>query len=146
MNNTELQLNKLAQGFISIQNGIDWFDTFDRNEKKEIFQILSVILTQAHPTSDEIANGIEQSKLKPSCAPCALIDNCQDIDNPKLNLPRISGHRVKPQERKLRIPAALHIRVSSDAFFGCRRFLCNQKGCWLLETCSGTGDGSPIRF
>lgn len=52
-----------------------------------------------------------------------------------LNLPRISGHRVKPQVRKFRIPAALHIRVPSDAFFGCRRFLCNQTGCWLLVTC-----------
>lgn len=73
MKNTELHLNKIAQGFISIQNGIDWFDSFDLNEKKEILQSLSVILTQAHPTSDEIANGIEQSKLQTTFTPCVLM-------------------------------------------------------------------------
>jgi hypothetical protein len=73
MNNTELQLNKIAQGFISIQSGIDWFDTFDQNEKKEVLQTLSVILTQAHPTRDEILSGVKKSKLKPTYTPCILI-------------------------------------------------------------------------
>ena len=73
MKDTELHLNIIAQGFMSIQNGLDWFDSSDLNEKKETLQSLSAILTQAPPTSDEIVHGIEQSKLKTTYTPCMLL-------------------------------------------------------------------------
>ena len=42
-----------------------------------------------------------------------------------LNFPRKSGHRVKPQSVSSRIHAAFYSRVTSDVFFGCRKFRCN---------------------
>jgi Family of unknown function (DUF5958) len=73
MNKTELQLNKIAQGFVSLKDGIDWFDASDLNTKKNILQSLSVILTQSHPTSDDVENGIKQSELKRTYTPCVLM-------------------------------------------------------------------------
>ena len=73
MNHIELHLNQIAQGHITIKKGIDWFNSHDLNEKKEIIQTLSEILTQAHPTNNEIENGIEISKLKPTYTPCVLM-------------------------------------------------------------------------
>jgi DNA repair exonuclease SbcCD ATPase subunit len=46
-----------------------------------------------------------------------------------LNFPRNSGHRVKPQAEKFRIPAALHNQARSDVFFCCRRFQYSKTGC-----------------
>jgi hypothetical protein len=73
MNDIEIQLNKIAQGIVSVQSGIDWFDTFDLNEKKVILHTLGYILTQSRPTIDEITNGIEKSKLKTTYTPCVLM-------------------------------------------------------------------------
>jgi hypothetical protein len=46
-----------------------------------------------------------------------------------MNFPRNSGHRVKPQAEKFRIPAALHNQARSDVFFCCRRFQYSKTGC-----------------
>jgi hypothetical protein len=73
MNDIELHLNKIAQGLISIQSGVDWFNSFDLNEKNEVLESLSYILMQSHPTIGEIADGIEKSKLKPTYTPCVLM-------------------------------------------------------------------------
>ncbi len=73
MNKTELQLNKIAQGFIRFKDGIDWFDESDLDKKKDILHSLSVILTQSHPTSDEVEIGINRSKLKRTYTPCVLM-------------------------------------------------------------------------
>lgn len=73
MDQTELQLNKIAQGFLSLKDGIDWFDASDLNTKKDILQSLSIILTQSHPTVDEVENGISRSELKRTYTPCVLL-------------------------------------------------------------------------
>lgn len=73
MNKTELQLNKIAQGIVRLKDGIDWFDTCDLDTKKDILHSLSVILTQSHPTSDEVEIGIKRSELKRTYTPCVLM-------------------------------------------------------------------------
>lgn len=73
MNNSELQLNKLAQGFVSLIDGVDWFNGSNLNTKKDILQSLSVILLQSHPTTEEVISGISRSKLKRTDTPCVLM-------------------------------------------------------------------------
>jgi len=73
MNQTDLQINKIAHGFVKLRDGIDWFNTFDLKSKKEILQSLSNFLSQAHPTRKEVDDGIKLSGLKPSYTPCALL-------------------------------------------------------------------------
>ncbi len=73
MNQTDLQINKIAQGFVKLRDGIAWFDAFDVKCKKEILQSLSYFLSQAHPTRNEVDDGIKLSGLKPSYTPCVLL-------------------------------------------------------------------------
>jgi hypothetical protein len=73
MNKTELQINKIAQGFLTLKDGIDWFDASDPITKKDILQSLSAILTQSHPTADEVEKGINRSELKRTYTPCVLM-------------------------------------------------------------------------
>ena len=73
MNQTELQINKIAQGIIKFGDGINWFEVCDLKSKKEILQSLSYFLAQAHPSRKEVANGIKLSGLKPSYTPCVLM-------------------------------------------------------------------------
>ncbi len=73
MNQTDLQINKIAQGFVKLQDGIDWFNAFDVKSKKGILQSISYFLSQAHPTRNEVDDGIKLSGLKPSYTPCVLL-------------------------------------------------------------------------
>lgn len=73
MNKTELQINKISQGIISLKDGINWFDTCELKIKMDVLQSLSAFLTQAHPARKEIENGIKQSGLKPTYTPCVLM-------------------------------------------------------------------------
>ena len=73
MNETELQLNKIAQGLVRVEDGIDWFDASDLDTKRNVLQSLSVFLTQSHPTCDEVEKGITRSELKRTYTPCVLM-------------------------------------------------------------------------
>jgi len=73
MDQTELQINKIAQGFIELRDGIDWFDACDLKSKKEILLSLSYFLGQAHPTRKEVDDGIELCELKRTYTPCVLM-------------------------------------------------------------------------
>ena len=73
MNDNELLLNKIAQGFVRVEDGIDWFNASDLDTKRNILQSLSVFLIQSHPTSDEVEKGIARSELKRTYTPCVLM-------------------------------------------------------------------------
>jgi Family of unknown function (DUF5958) len=73
MNQTDLQINKIAQGVIELRDGIDWFVGCELETKKEILQSLSWFLAQAHPTREEICLGIDLSGLKLTSTPCVLM-------------------------------------------------------------------------
>ena len=68
MNQRDLQINKIAQGIIKLRDGINWFDACDLKAKREILQSLNYFLGQAHPSRNEVADGI-----KSSYTPCVLM-------------------------------------------------------------------------
>jgi len=74
MNPIELQINKIAQGSIILEDGVEWFNACDLKSKKEILQSLSYFLIQSHPTRNEIEAGIKLSGLKSTYTPCALMN------------------------------------------------------------------------
>lgn len=73
MNQYELQINKIAQGLVELQDGIDWFESSDLQSQKEINRSLGYFLLQAHPTRNEIDEGIASSGLKSTYTPCVLM-------------------------------------------------------------------------
>ena len=62
----------------------------------------------------------------------------------RLILPRNSGHRVKPQERKRSFHAGLRSLQKSAVFFGCKKFRCNKTNSSLPQPCFGNDNGWSI--
>jgi len=73
MKQAELQINKIAQGFIEFNDGIKWFAACSLESKNEILLSLSVFLAQVHPAWEEIEAGIKSSGLKSTVTPCVLM-------------------------------------------------------------------------
>lgn len=73
MNSIELKINKIVQGFISLNEGIEWFDNCDVKLRESILQSLSYFLSQSHPTQEEVVNGIKLSGLKQTFTPFVLM-------------------------------------------------------------------------
>lgn len=75
MNEIELQLNRIAQGTISIENGASWFEYSNQDDRRKIMQCLDLFIQQSHPTNKEIEAGISLSGLKETFAPCVIVRN-----------------------------------------------------------------------
>ena len=73
MNEIELKINKLAQGMISLEDGLEWFDESSAKDKNNIMGTLDLCIFQSHPTAEDIEIGIASSKLKETYSPCVLV-------------------------------------------------------------------------
>lgn len=73
MHPTERKLNEIAQGLLPWDDGLRWFDTSDADGRTAIMRALYMCISQAHPTIDDIENGVEKSGLKRSYTPCVLL-------------------------------------------------------------------------
>ena len=73
MNETEIKINKIAQGVISFDEGKAWFENSNRKDQQHILYNLNLFLQQVHPKPDEVLNGIHLSQLKKTYTPCVLI-------------------------------------------------------------------------
>ena len=72
MNETELKINKIAQGLISLGEGLAWYDESDSHSRNEIMKALDLCLFQSHPTQEDVEKGIKKSGLKATYSPCVL--------------------------------------------------------------------------
>jgi hypothetical protein len=73
MNERELKINQIAQGLVSLADGLEWFDDATADFRVEIMRSLDSCIFQSHPTFDDIEQGIKKSGLKESYSPCVLI-------------------------------------------------------------------------
>jgi hypothetical protein len=73
MRESELTINKLAQGIIPPEEGLKWFLNSTDVEKNEIMRSLDSCVFQSHPTANDIELGLIKSSLKETYSPCVLI-------------------------------------------------------------------------
>jgi len=69
----ELQLNRIAQGLVSVPEGIAWFEALAPDEQQSVLRILAYITSQSHPLSAEVEVAIGQALLKPTLTPCVMV-------------------------------------------------------------------------
>lgn len=73
MNEREISINKIAQGIISLEQGMEWFQSSDEKTRTEIMKTLDLCIYQSHPNKEDIEKGIVASGLKTTYSPCVLI-------------------------------------------------------------------------
>jgi hypothetical protein len=70
---TEIRLNRLAQGYSLLVDGVAWFGLLGRDDQREVLRVLGQLCVQVHPRAPEVDLAIEQAQLKPSFTPCVLL-------------------------------------------------------------------------
>ena len=73
MNECEISINKIAQGLIPLEQGMEWFQSSDDETRAEIMKALDLCIYQSHPSKEDIEKGIVLSGLKTTYSPCVLI-------------------------------------------------------------------------
>jgi hypothetical protein len=73
MNERELKINEIAQGLVSLDEGLKWFDGETVDSRADIMRSLDLCVFQSHPSIDDIEQGIKKSGLEESYSPCVLI-------------------------------------------------------------------------
>ena len=66
-------LNRIAQGFCGLQDGIDWFTALDVDERRTTLRELAGMVLQAHPSPEHVVTAITRSGLRPGHTPVVLI-------------------------------------------------------------------------
>jgi hypothetical protein len=74
MNETELNINKIAQNTIPSTTGLEWFEEhLENGNGSEILNTITTCIQQAHPKPEEIEKAITLSNIKPTFTPCVLL-------------------------------------------------------------------------
>jgi uncharacterized protein DUF5958 len=96
MNERVLTINKVAQGLISRDEGLVWFDEADLELRLEIMKSLDLCIYQSHPNKDDIEEGIALSGLKETYSPCVLIRKkpFNEARAKVLRMPKLDQHRA----------------------------------------------------
>lgn len=69
----EILLNQLAQGRVAVTEGVAWFDSLVPAHQVTILTItLPLLLQQAHPTAQDIAQALVSPLVKPTLTPVVL--------------------------------------------------------------------------
>ena len=73
MNVHEISINKIAQGIIPLEQGMEWFQSSNDETRIKIMKTLDLCIYQSHPSKEDIEKGIELSGLKTTYSPCVII-------------------------------------------------------------------------
>jgi hypothetical protein len=73
LSGTELQLNRIAQGMVSVPDGVSWFEALAQQEQQVVLRTLAYITSQSHPLPAEVEPAIAQARLKPTFTPCVMV-------------------------------------------------------------------------
>ncbi|UAY51047.1 DUF5958 family protein [Ferruginibacter albus] len=68
----EIIINKIAQGKLSLDDGLKWFKNIDSTEQRNILACLRLYLEQSHPEQQLIDDSLEMVSLKFSVKPILL--------------------------------------------------------------------------
>jgi hypothetical protein len=69
----EILLNQIAQGVRPLEDGLKLLAEISPMTRKELWSLLGMMVTQAHPTLEDVEEAIKSSNLKPSFTPCVLM-------------------------------------------------------------------------
>lgn len=89
MTEIEINLNKFAQDLLTVNQILNWFDTFNLSEQKQIREKLSMFIQQAHPTEALINEGIKNANIKETMTPVVIFKThtLKNAINKIMNLP-----------------------------------------------------------
>ncbi len=90
---SDLCLNRLAQGLDSMDDGVAWFATFDDLVQQALLQKLGMFALQAGARVEDVGPAILNAQLKATFTPCVLLA----LPNLKDQLARIA--RLPQSER-----------------------------------------------
>lgn len=68
----EVIINKVAQGKLTLDNGLQWFKNSDPTEYRSILAWLRLYLEQSHPDQQLIDDSLGKVPLKPTMTPIVL--------------------------------------------------------------------------
>ncbi|MEU7640788.1 DUF5958 family protein [Streptomyces sp. NPDC039016] len=66
-------INEIAQGLLSVDDGVKWFSSLEEAEKKEVLHEIVRYAMQAHITTQDGQTGVAKSGVKPTMTPAVLI-------------------------------------------------------------------------
>jgi hypothetical protein len=104
MRESELQLNRIAQGIVSLDAGLQWFGALSSSEQGNVLNNLAHMTHQAHPRTEELAPAILRSGLKETFTPCVVL---QTSDRPTQALSRIAALPESEHLKSFRLLMAL---------------------------------------
>jgi len=95
MRESELKINKLAQGLIPLEEGLEWYDISDAEYRENIMRALDLCVYQSHPTVEDIEEGIKLSGLKETYSPCVLVrkKHFNEARNKIIHMPELDQRR-----------------------------------------------------
>ncbi|MFI0716412.1 DUF5958 family protein [Streptomyces inhibens] len=73
MKPSERIINEIAQGLISLEEGVKWFSSLEEADKKEVLHEIVRYAMQAHITTQDGREGVAKSGVKPTMTPAVLI-------------------------------------------------------------------------
>lgn len=73
MERYEVTINRIAQGEIPVEQGIEWFQGLPEEEQRDALRDMNLCIHQSHPRESEIEEGIRLSGLKESYTPCVIM-------------------------------------------------------------------------
>lgn len=99
----EIKLNKIAQGIIDIESGMNWFMESDSNTQLKLLRKLYYMILQAGAKEDDISQAISLSKLKRTFTPCVLLSK----GNLKIQIPKIINLPVQEYLKSFKLLISL---------------------------------------
>ena len=66
-------INKFVQGFLPMEELLDWFDSLDLADQRKIIGVSMMFLQQSHPNPGIFQAGIDSIPLKPTMTPIILL-------------------------------------------------------------------------
>ncbi len=72
MQSYEIAFNLVAQERLDVALLVEWFGKQTFSDQEEILKKISLMVSQSHPTQEEILNGILESQMRPTFTPCVL--------------------------------------------------------------------------
>ncbi len=68
----EIQLNRIKQRVVSLEDGQNWFNGLSAESRKSVLQLLNFVTLQAGAIREDVQRAIDTSGLKASYTPCVL--------------------------------------------------------------------------
>ena len=104
LTDSELLLNRVAQGHISEAEGLSWFESLLSEERQQALHLLSKICTQSHPLAEEVPVASNRAGLKSTFTPCVLAGLSE---RPEQAFPQIVALPANEQTKAFRLLLAL---------------------------------------